>query len=1472
MESPACSPKYVTWTGDARSSLAAQKVVLWNVSERPRGPRCFWELRTIVAGLNKQCASFSVNDFVKRQFREGVVSDGVAVGCEAVDFRPSLRSHAAASSASDKASREPFLLQGSFVSSQLLFVALCRWAFKLSEPSDAAAKLMLEDIVFKVAGRLGATHDMSVGCTPVARAPFKCGRHQGRVCSHTATVFSAHARQSKLLMAAVPEFLLDLYDGWKGSKCEGMRVYFKRCVGYLAAVLEQELRNSSRWATDPKGVVAPRGKAKRRRQDEHAIMDTPAKKVRRAGSLSAIAGFDRSEHQEAEAMKSFVCSYMEKVCELYAPVRQLSLCFDASRLSNEETLCFSVYSKQVGLAAWSLPQVLPANQTHTTLHIPKCPVTFLVPGEIGDSRFRHVSVTSLSVVREKVAISDRIRDCTFWLGKVLPDLKRIAPVLRSEVINYRIGWKRKIAEVLDGHKETDTPETSSLVKVKRQAVIERQASHNAVRALDHTLQFLGHGLNRFIPAEGVAPRVLKPFERRETIKHPGPFDDGLPQEIREAAVKFVVVDTQAQKKRYELAEYKAATGRPCLSIWTDRGPDMMASSFFITGHLGARVVWMHDRFHDKWNAVEKAIKGVNMWPLVQDLLHVVNLFQGPWVSKAWYKQFLETWSVWLEHGDTNNELWLALYDRIALDRGADRAILCDPKDIQRFMVSLSDSACCGRSSTKVSMRSWFSLFNRLDEFLPDWNLILFGLCFLQLEMGVVKKPSDLPIWGSGVARGHVGGGAPEPATLEDLRKECRNALHMGSVILGDTKKRHLAAMLLELVRPLWSGFVKMEEGMKGEKNIEQYFVGFATGKFYYVVRRVFNAFSDGAKLPSMGFSLDVEVGAGQGKPLKKPKVSELGKQSSIFTDKVSDAHRSELDLAEDMLALAHTLVKENALNELEYTHCLPGQLALLATNCQATTTRGLASLQRFWEVWEAAEARMHGDASVRWVLKSIPWMQNTTIREITIACAEFQFRYVPSSAKSIISMIFTSFGHEAVVENGFKVAKEAIRKAPSKQLSRLRGHCAIINGKVFDRYDRKSVEVQSNATQVCKRLPAAATSALGGRPSLPQEKIKEIAGKKVWNSFSAISVQDAAFSWALLSCAQQGNDWSVIGKAWRCLLFVEGSVVLRKADLQYFWVVASRARGLLLWALDKKDLDLGYETFALRGNMPEIVCTFSWDEWSAIPTIALPPTFLRNVCGCAQAPVEVAWAVDGPPMDILPFCAWRGFRGVPAWVMTQQLMQDLGVPREERPLSLLQAVEFLVRRVLVGISDDDLVDIMKNRVNLNREGVQASVLQGDQLDYADGVVDDSDKADMKRFKKKELIDAIVEKAATLEYLRGQRLLGSKDMELLTALTCDSVVKARSDKIAANTAKKRVTNWTPQAVREMAPKAAGCVMQRYGMHRRWQVYYPGAAPHYSRSRTWGGKVTEEAVVRHCLKWAWHWHTLKTGVSCPWDLDS
>ena len=162
-------------------------------------------------------------------------------------------------------------------------------------------------------------------------------------------------------------------------------------------------------------------------------------------------------------------------------------------------------------------------------------------------------------------------------------------------------------------------------------------------ASDHSLQFAGSGLKDFQREPLKAPAPLLPAWRRYQAKWAGPFDDERPADARAAAAKFVIQDTCAKQSWYELQAFPGGgVNHPCLAVLTGEGSDNMAGSAFAMSKLMMRIIWCFDRLHRVINDMKLSLGAAGLWPLVQELLHVLNTNRAPWVTKAFFKERRES--------------------------------------------------------------------------------------------------------------------------------------------------------------------------------------------------------------------------------------------------------------------------------------------------------------------------------------------------------------------------------------------------------------------------------------------------------------------------------------------------------------------------------------------------------------------------------------------------------------------------------------------------------------------------------------------------------------------------------------------------------------------------------------------------------------------------------------------------------------
>lgn len=109
----------------------------------------------------------------------------------------------------------------------------------------------------------------------------------------------------------------------------------------------------------------------------------------------------------------------------------------------------------------------------------------------------------------------------------------------------RLDWMQKSLAALISQHDNDDEETKALVVKVKKDKKERRAALMSLRGLDHALQFVGSGLQDFLPHEGSAP--LAAGEVRYKVPHEDP--EGI------VKFKYCIKSEDGQNKKYEVPLY-----------------------------------------------------------------------------------------------------------------------------------------------------------------------------------------------------------------------------------------------------------------------------------------------------------------------------------------------------------------------------------------------------------------------------------------------------------------------------------------------------------------------------------------------------------------------------------------------------------------------------------------------------------------------------------------------------------------------------------------------------------------------------------------------------------------------------------------------------------------------------------------------------------------------------------------------------
>ena len=337
---------------------------------------------------------------------------------------------------------------------------------------------------------------------------------------------------------------------------------------------------------------------------------------------------------------------------------------------------------------------------------------------------------------------------------------------------------------------------------------------------------------------------------------------------------------------------------------------------------------------------------------------------------------------------------------MALDKGLSEQQRSDEKALDALLEQIPRSRIFVQKGDKVTMRSWFKLVSRLDEWLDEFHTELLVLVLVGLEMGVWAAGDELPIWGRAPLRQRAALQPNEdPASL---RAQYKNALHCAAMILGDELAAGHWRLMVEVARPLWTAFVAAEKMMTNAEGVRSYSMGLATGLFSVVLNRTWSVLRSPAKLSTMGLTTGEETA-------NLPGIK--GKGFAPWPQSQAEEHGAEMELALELWTLTWRLVGNLAACTGQYSDGYPGHLVTLLSEKAPTRLAGLERLKHTWLVLQEAEKRSLENLCVRGLLRSVVWVTNVPIRELIIAAAEQEFQRIPQDHLEVVRAIFEGLGH-----------------------------------------------------------------------------------------------------------------------------------------------------------------------------------------------------------------------------------------------------------------------------------------------------------------------------------------------------------------------------------------------------------------------------------------------------------------------------
>ena len=220
----------------------------------------------------------------------------------------------------------------------------------------------------------------------------------------------------------------------------------------------------------------------------------------------------------------------------------------------------------------------------------------------------------------------------------------------------------------------------------------------------------------------------------------------------------------------------------------------------------------------------------------------------------------------------SNPLFVALYELICADMGIEPE--GSPQHREYMLKMVLSGAAYTVKGVKVSLRRWFGWFQAASLYLPLWHSRLMALITMGQSLKVYRTYKDVPLWRNvaakpsfdivdgdddgvgdgddgdaefhGDAAGDIDAAAaaagaaldqhrvadeekgnvkekPGKEQLKDLRKTTRNTVFLRAEVLSRDGVRNQVAMLMELIRPIYTEHSDNARDRRAPKDICNYY-------------------------------------------------------------------------------------------------------------------------------------------------------------------------------------------------------------------------------------------------------------------------------------------------------------------------------------------------------------------------------------------------------------------------------------------------------------------------------------------------------------------------------------------------------------------------------------------------------------------------------------------------------------------------
>jgi hypothetical protein len=552
--------------------------------------------------------------------------------------------------------------------------------------------------------------------------------------------------------------------------------------------------------------------------------------------------------------------------------------------------------------------------------------------------------------------------------------------------------------------------------------------------------------------------------------------------------------------------------------------------------------------------------------------------------------------------------------------------------------------------------------------------------------------------------------AQSNASLDAIRKACKNTLHMATTVLANPLYQLITRLLVCMCAPLEMEHGLNNQSMRSPEACARYYCDMALGSGMKPLEQIFSLLYDGSSLEYMGVQVHITPGA---LDVADPSLAE-----------------PQQELSERIGGFAISLVAARFKTVIQYTMGLPQMFAVFAGSNIAAQRKVLATVRECFEAY--LEACSNPACTTSWWKHALERsvFRMPICRTLVSICIESGWE--PCDALSRFSLeVWSSIGQSKVIEDAFQRERRAeTHDTENKLMTKSEAWMLPIGRQVLSKvHSFEEVKVRHALAQHdVTKLPLGVFKPSQKKVSMDMSDLTSEKPKAAWPTWSADNLPQQVADTQILVWARLGNRWGSAHLTWHSQLMKEG-MVMRRRDRKA-WVLSLGPLGGHAFAFwDLEVIQLGGLTcysptsrqgLGTSGEQVHVDIATGVDEWVVLPCEWLSPlqAFIRSgVVGPPRLTLCAVGEEVGLLQHAAQHCFWRH-----TWVFLNLLAASLGL---QKGTTLWETLERLIRHAL-NPEDEELFQIMSMRV-VNPESLMKDILE---TCAAPGALDDDTKKEL----------------------------------------------------------------------------------------------------------------------------------------------